>query len=187
MSTDVDICNHALGLVGLEPIVSIDPPDATNRARRCAIFYPRLRNQMLRGHDWNFAGDWYQFSAADAAAPPAEFAYRHAMPNTIMRIRYIAPRGNRFEVLRRYLYSDEAAPLAKVTLRIEDAGSFDPMFEHALATLLSANLASALLKDTKTALSFVEQYRALLPVSESIDSMEGDFQESVPGRLESVR
>lgn len=186
MTTEVDICNHALALAGLKPIDSIDAP-TDERARRCSILYPLLRDQQLRAHQWNFATDWYQFSAADGTSPPAEFSYRHALPNTILRVRYIAPIGNRFEVIRRFLYSDEATPLAKVTLRITDAATFDAMFVHSLTVLLAANLQQALNKDARAAEQLIRQYQNVFPDAQTIDSMEGDFQQEVISRLEAVR
>ncbi len=56
MTTEVTISNMALSHIGDAAVVtSIDPPDNSTQAQRCAQFYPEARDALLEMHDWNFA------------------------------------------------------------------------------------------------------------------------------------
>lgn len=50
--TDVQICNMALGLLGADPIQSLD--QGTQSARTCALWYEQSRNALQRAHPWSF-------------------------------------------------------------------------------------------------------------------------------------
>ena len=55
MSSDVDICNLALGYLGDSANVSsINPPDSV-QAEHCQRFYPLARDALLNMHNWGFA------------------------------------------------------------------------------------------------------------------------------------
>ena len=49
--SDVAICNHALDLLGADPIVSLD--DDTQVGRLCKRNYEPVRDAVLRAYPWN--------------------------------------------------------------------------------------------------------------------------------------
>ena len=52
-SSDVAICNGALGLLGAERIVSFQ--DGTTQAILCDLHYSQARDATMRAYPWNFA------------------------------------------------------------------------------------------------------------------------------------
>jgi hypothetical protein len=56
MSSEVDICNLALGHLGdTARVASINPPETSVQAQLCARFYPIARNMLLELGSWGFA------------------------------------------------------------------------------------------------------------------------------------
>lgn len=56
MASAVDICNMALANLGdVADITSLDPPEGSAQAERCAQFYPLAVKTLLEIHDWGFA------------------------------------------------------------------------------------------------------------------------------------
>jgi hypothetical protein len=52
-TSEVDVCNTALALLGGKPIVALG--EASDRARLCTQFYPKARDYVLKAHKWSFA------------------------------------------------------------------------------------------------------------------------------------
>lgn len=53
----LDFCRQALGELGTRStIVSLDPPDGSQEAFYCNLFFEGTRDQVLRMAHWNFAG-----------------------------------------------------------------------------------------------------------------------------------
>ena len=65
-NTFVSISNRALTFLGAQPITSLD--DDTKEARACKRMFEQSRNQVLRGHPWNFAMKRVEL-AADTTSP----------------------------------------------------------------------------------------------------------------------
>lgn len=56
MANAVDICNLALANLGdVADITSLDPPEGSAQAERCAQFYPLAVSTLLEAHEWGFA------------------------------------------------------------------------------------------------------------------------------------
>src|SRR5262252_1421178 len=53
----LDFCRQALGELGTRStITSLDPPDGSQEAFYCNLFFEGTRDQVLRAAHWNFAG-----------------------------------------------------------------------------------------------------------------------------------
>lgn len=56
MASAVDIANLMLARLGDDATVSeLDPPEGSEQAEHCAMFYPIARDSLLEMHNWNFA------------------------------------------------------------------------------------------------------------------------------------
>lgn len=99
MTTEVDICNMALGLIGQETDVqAITPaPDGSADAENCARFYPIARRHVLGRHLWGFATKRVTLAAATPGVQdiqPAGWAYVYAKPsNCITPIALLPPQS----------------------------------------------------------------------------------------------
>ena len=54
MVTKIDICNLSLAQLGQSPISSLEQDN--EKARRLKLFYVPVRDEVLRTHNWAFAG-----------------------------------------------------------------------------------------------------------------------------------
>jgi hypothetical protein len=92
VSSEVDICNLALGHLGDDATVaSLDPPEGSAQAEHCARFYPLARDLMLDAHHWGF-NTRRAALALLSAAPPSSWRYAYALPADILSpIAVLAP------------------------------------------------------------------------------------------------
>lgn len=109
MTSEVDICNQALGAAGARSTISsLTPSDGSEEANNCALYYGRTRDSLLRSALWNFAkkpGTLSLIKAAPGtpenpttaagpwsnAQPSPGWAYAYALPPDCLRIRRLLP------------------------------------------------------------------------------------------------
>lgn len=81
--SEVSICNAALGYLGDSGTVSsIDPPEGSAQASRCAQFYPMARDAILEMHSWGFATR--RVALAQVADPTSAWQYAYAAPAGVL-------------------------------------------------------------------------------------------------------
>lgn len=84
MSSEVDICNEALGNLGDDALItSISPPDGSVQALRCSRLYPSARNALLEMHQWGFATKRVALSLL-SITPPSQWTYAYAVPSDML-------------------------------------------------------------------------------------------------------
>lgn len=93
MSSDVDLCNTALGLLGdIANISAINPPDPSAQARHCARFYPASIQEAQELHDWNFGTRRTQLALISPLPSPNvnnQWDYVYALPNLCLNARKV--------------------------------------------------------------------------------------------------
>lgn len=175
MASDVAICNRALGILGQQrQVTSIDPPDGSVEAGRCATFYPTARLELIEAHNWPFA--MARVELAPVAENPTAWAGAYALPADCLRAvrvptAYTAslfdqpgeyraglfvPRGASsqrpgeasapFELEGGILYTDEPTPTLIYLRDVTDSTKFTPGFTTALQHLLASYLAGPIIK-----------------------------------------
>lgn len=84
MSSEVDICNLALALLGdAATVTSINPPDQSAQAGHCNRFYPIARDALLEMHTWGFATTRVQLAYA-ATNPSTTWKYAYETPSAVV-------------------------------------------------------------------------------------------------------
>jgi hypothetical protein len=159
MTERVDIANMALSFLGEIPITSLD--DDSSNAKQLTIQYIPARDATLEAHDWSFAIE--RFELPPLTEVPVYGASRmFAVPSNILRviacdnpqintsisnapinsqeqIDWVLENGN--------IVCNESVVYARGVRRVEDEGSFSPLFVQAfaakLAMLLSINLTAS--------------------------------------------
>jgi len=88
MSSDVDICNTALGYLGdAANVSSIAPPDQSAQAKHCARFYPMAIKEGQEMHHWNFGTRRTALSLISPLPSPNvnnQWDYVYALPNACL-------------------------------------------------------------------------------------------------------
>lgn len=177
MASEVDISNLALNHLGEDGSVSsLDPPDGSAHADRCAIFYPQARDVCLQAHNWKFAKRTVQLTEPMGYAVDG-WLYTYAVPSDCLKVTLVYPQGYRRDTNQLFqlpdfpsyplsafagqltefdtevddqgnaiLLTDVENPYLIYTMAIEDTSKFPPMFTTALSYLLASMLAGPVLK-----------------------------------------
>lgn len=86
MTSEVDICNLALGHLGDDATVaSLDPPEGSAQADHCARFYPLARDLLLDAHHWAFATRRVSLALL-SSTPPSTWRYAYAVPGAALNL-----------------------------------------------------------------------------------------------------
>ncbi len=170
MASKTDICNLALANLGhATPVINIDPPDPSNEAKKCSIFYPIALAECLADHDWGFATRYSVLSSV--GNPDAGWSFRFGLPSDYVKAREVTE--NEFNTPQPYeitssdadgtvLQTHVETPLLKYTALVVVTGRFPPKFINALSWLLASYLAGPILRKKEKAEEARKQYIEIL-------------------------
>jgi hypothetical protein len=153
-SSEVAICNLALGRIGISIFIS-SLTEVSNEARVCSVFYEPCRDMVLQDFPWNFASK--HSALANLGTPPTNWLFRYQLPSDCLEARYIVLPGNRqprsgqriaYEVSVendvKVLYTDQENAELVYTTRVTNPNLFSPLFVMALGWLIGAEAAMPL-------------------------------------------
>lgn len=181
MSSEVEICNLALGYVGVaREIDALD--EGSTEADQCRRFYAPTRDEVLRRYAWPFASK-VQALALIAENPNDDWAFSYRYPTDCLRALRLVT-GTRAETAPppfelghdaagKVIYTDQADAVLKYTRRIEDPELFDPAFVEAVAWRLGGKLAIPLSRSEKERDYAFKRYQYEIAVAESLAGNEG--------------
>ena len=170
MVSKLTICNLALAQLGQTPITALTQDN--ERARRLNLFYEPVRDEVLRTHNWGFAGAESPLTCVrESTTKPGEFLYQY--PGQALFVRRVfdvqAPqRSLPFEeffettLQMRVLQIPCAQAVAQYTRRITDETLFDPAFVKAFSLALACDLAVSLTADAQLAGQLLMRYQQSL-------------------------
>jgi len=83
-TSDVVICNLALGHVGSDAVISsINPPDGSVETGLCARYYPVARQELIEMYAWTFAKT--RVALAQVTNPSSVWTYAYAAPSDLIQ------------------------------------------------------------------------------------------------------
>ncbi|MBR3603333.1 MAG: hypothetical protein IKL48_01365 [Elusimicrobiaceae bacterium] len=187
MISKTDICNMALAHLGQEPISSLKQDD--EKSRRCNLFYEPVKREVLRTHNWAFAGCIENLSLLPQKTP-SEWPYMYAYPQDCLFIRRVFGQGGyaqstafkeiyQHDIHARVIFSGISQAQAEYTQDVKDEGMFDPAFVKTFSLALAADLAVALTGDGALAQRILQKYTLALDearrcnMTESFDIHQG--------------
>lgn len=171
MASVIDICNTAIGHIGeTANVSSIDPPEDSAYAERCARFYPLARDVTLESFNWSFARKRKALSALADNASGYEYAYQ--LPSDCLKPRHLLPEdftkeheqgeSREYYIEGDILYSDEASPTLIYTYRQTLTAKYSPLCVEAIAFRLAAYLAGTVVKDEAMQRRLLNDWRLAL-------------------------
>lgn len=198
-SSEVAICNIALGWLGGDLIISLDDP--TVEAKLCKVNYVPLRDAVLEEREWTFAIKRIE-PATLAGAPLYGFDRAFQIPAEVIRVLQVTRAGEdvqggsvsntgirsssrggtgigretRIEWLREggtIVASDAERIFARVLVRIIDTNKFSPAFDQALAARLAMDLAIPLTNSEKMQTSMARMYGEKMSLAAASDGLQG--------------
>lgn len=181
MASVVGICNSALIKLGAATIMSLT--EGSRNANLCLEQYDKLRDDLLRGHVWNFAVA--RTRLAQLSAAPA-YSYAHAYQLPADWLRTVAVHDNdggrgavRYRIEGRRALSDAPALWIKYIARVDDPNRMDAAFREALAWRLAIDFAAPITQSSAARRDAEEGFRQALVKARSVDAIE-DFPDAPP-------
>lgn len=185
MATEVSICNLALSNLGdAQTVNSIDPPDGSAEASKCAQFYPIARDAILEDHEWSFT--IRHQSLASLGSPPADWRYRYALPAGCIEMLRVAPPDSH-EAKDFIVEGDDAEgfviltnveqAVARYRVRVTDTTLFPAKFTQALSWLLASYLAVPVTQDPQLRQGAYEAYVTILADARAQDANQGRLKD----------
>ena len=171
-TTNVSICNDALGMIGAKSIISLD--ENTENARRCASLYDITRKALLRLHPWSFAKKRVQL--APISTHPS-FGYAHAfpLPNDFMRV-YDAGEIN-YEIEGRHILADTNLINLVYVYDNDNEQTWDSLFIECMTLYLVRKLAKPITGSQAEADSGWAQLQSMLKQARAINGQERPAQD----------
>lgn len=163
-TTDVDVCNFALGELGHGPVESLNP-QAGKAEEACARIYPQARDELLRWRPWPWATKRRRLALlAELDGDTDAYAYRYAYPSDCLFLRGLADglktrrpdQGIVFTIeagdateTPRVVLTDQDDAVAIYTPRMTAVAEMPADFTQALAHLVATRLAVTLTDDER--------------------------------------
>lgn len=182
MSSQVEIANYALTLVGEARIGSFD--DDSEAARLLNVVWPIVRDAELRANAWNFATRRASLAALESV-PAWGYAKQFALPDDFLRLievdgQYVAaptdsPPAYQIEhgESGSVLLADLGAPLRiRYGARVDDTARFDPLFAVALGCALAAAINERISQSNTKQQLIYAQYKEALFRAQQADAIE---------------
>ena len=181
MASEIGICNSALTKIGATRIVALD--EGSRNANACAELYPKLRDDLLRSHTWNFAT--VRLKLARLASTPAfGFSYEYQLP--VDWLRTVSVHGNErgdgfaeYRVEGRRLRSSAEDVYLRYIRIVADANDMPADFREALAAMLARDLAVPIAQSNTLREAMGEAFREALGRAKSADALE-DCPDALP-------
>jgi len=169
VSTELEICNTALILLGVEPVSSL--ADNVKAARYCTAIYSRIRDQLIASHYWNFA--MKRAALVDSGTSPEfGFTYAYNLPADYLRVRSLNENVE-FKVENGKLITDLSDAKLEYIYKVTDTSKFTQFFEEALIYKLAASLAFPLVQGITLATNLHDLAERKLRDARSFDGQEG--------------
>lgn len=167
-TTVEEICNAALGRLGVETISSIN--DANPRARLCKILYDKRRDALLRMHPWNFASKRASLTV-DSTAPAFGYARRFPVPTDCLHVREINTPYN-WEVEGTWILTDDTECMIRYTKEVTAVTDFDVCFTEVLAIDLAHEMCMPLTGSATRKESLKDDLKKALQECRSLNAFE---------------
>jgi len=180
MATEAGICNSALSKLGNNRINSLT--EGTPAANLCLEQYGKLRDHLLRSHDWNFAASRVKLAQL-SSTPAFGYDYQYALPSDWMRTISVHP-GDRpmgqitdyvtesTEAEGRVLRTGYRDAYLRYVRKVEDPNVMDPAFREVLAWRLAMELAVPLAKSGALRDRMAAGFEDALAIAKSIDGQD---------------
>jgi len=180
MSERVDISNAALDMIGANRITSIE--DTSKEAIAVKTHYGMARDAALEAYEWSFAVK--RFTPAQSSDGP-EYGYDYAfkVPGDIIRVVTVDcdPNASVTDPSEQadwteesgYILTNDSVIYCRGIRRVEDEGSFTPLFVEAFVARLAMKLAVPLRGNRSLRNDLKQEFAALIRAAASRDGSRG--------------
>lgn len=169
------IQNSALIKLGAELINSED--DSSKRARLLKEQYPKVRDDLLRGHPWKFARTRVELTPIDPIPTgygDFDYDFVFQLPSDCLRvIDTNLCDSEPWDIEDRYFLSNQSPVIIKYIKQVTNVTKFDDNFCEVLAWALAADIAYALTQNVSREQEAKKSYEAKLREARSFNGQQG--------------
>ena len=180
-TSDVSICNIALGKLGAQHITSLT--ENSKNGRMCNKYYEHVRDLVLRSHPWNCA-ICRQSLAPLSEDPLEEWEYQYQLPADPRCLRVLSINAaesvlnpSEYTIEGRKLLTNEDTVILKYIKRMVDPSEMDELLIEAIATKLAATMAYDLTHDAQLEALKNAEYDDVILTAMDINAIESEEPE----------
>jgi len=174
MTTEVDVCNLALGALGSRAKIA-SLTENSQEARYCNTYYAQSRDAVLEEIDWPFAAQQQSLALLEEN-PTQDWGYSYGMPNNCLKARKIVQVDRMANPVpftiaanaalsSKIIMTDQKDAILRYTGKITVPNMFAPSFVAAMAAKLAAFIAMPITRNIKIADSMGKQYLIAIRVA----------------------
>jgi hypothetical protein len=172
MSSQVQVVNQALILIGADEIMSID--EASTQARKAKQIWHDIVESVQRCHPWKCC--LARASLAMLTSTPAfGYAFQYQLPSNpyCLRVLEMDSPELRFTVEGRLLLTDEETANILYIAKVEDVTQWDALLRRAVSCLIASDLAYSIAQSAKLAETRYALFKEALRDARTINAQEG--------------
>ena len=191
---NIDVCNLALGRIGVDEINRMD--EASQAARVCSRYFDFTRQNVLRRFPWTFATKRVQLAQLNETAPDFKYVYQYPADALAVRLMYNEhfiglPKDNHFRLMNgasgRKIYTNIPNAWIEYTADVKDSELFDAQFIEAFSWKLASEIAFSLTGNMNLVTNTIQAYNAFFTEAAGEDAAEENNKEVVMDRLLDAR
>lgn len=176
-ATETQVCNSALIKLGASRILSLE--DDSKEARLCKEMFPRLRDELLYAHPWNFAIKRQEL-AKTANTPVFDFDSEFQLPNDLLRVLTTdLPVNELYAIEGDKFLTNSSSVKIRFIFRQTDVSKWSAGFREVMSFRLAADLAYPLVQSVNLSNKMHKLFRLQLSQARSFDAQEGFSQNQV--------
>lgn len=178
-ASEVEICNSALIKIGQTRITGF--ADDSKSARLCSEQYPKLRDELLASHPWNFA--LARVALGPLAAAPIQvndgYLYQFQLPTDCLRVIQTDLPGitDAWKIEGRLLLAETDEIKILYLRRVTEVGEFPPTFAEVLAWKIARDIGYAISQTMSVTQMADSGYRSALADARTFDAQEGSIDQ----------
>jgi len=186
MTSQVEICNLALGHIGQRPITAIT--EQTVQAEACSRIWDSCLKETLRGHDWTFATAIIPLALITTVDyTDLGWLYVYAYPANCVAMWHLyniatidKGAGEPFREIydstlnQKIILTNTELAYGEYTFFVQDTSLFDANFVTALGYRMAADLAMALNGDTELAKGMIAVFNTTISEAERMSAYENN-------------
>lgn len=194
--TETYAANLALAICGVPAIADMSVNTTAGRAVR--LFFPSVRDALLRKKWWSFAKGWAR-PAADTVESIGPLKIRYPLPADCVRVRYIVDgdgetydegcgewdiesgAASAGQAAQTFLVTNIEGVTIAYTRRIEEVRLWDPVFLEGFARALAAPISKKLGRSGGFADRLEAKAAEIIDTAAGIDSKEQSKKKAAPG------
>jgi len=177
ISTTTGLANLTAGLLKVEAVTNIEPPDKGSKfARKAAQWIDEARREVLIDHIWNFAETEVSLPAASPAPTAGRFGSKYLLPPDYLRLAWVGDElipETEYKVKNGFIYTNLNAPIELgYVFDQEDISKMTPNFIQLWARKLAVYLAYDMTGNRSMIETMENAYQSKLSDSKSINGQE---------------